>query len=248
MKLFEWLKNWRSRSHQSGNFLFAIKDLTGVHPQNIKLYEEAFTHSSVSKELKGNRVNYERLEFLGDSILGAVVSEYLFHYYPEQSEGYLTSLRSKIVSRKQLNQIGSSLGLEELIDYKATRGTQAKSINGDALEALIGAIYLDKGFDTCKRFVIKRVIEQYLDLNALSEQVASYKSLILEWGQKERKSVRFKLEEVEGKSHNPTYRMQCWCEEVLMGEGKGSSKKKAEEEAAKNAFHALNLAHEQNTA
>jgi len=239
--MLSFLKKWNSRPKQGGNFLFQIENLTGYKPQNKDLYELAFTHSSAAKEnSKGLKMNNERLEFLGDAILGAVITDYLYRSYPLKEEGELTSLRSKIVSRKHLNELGANMNLESLLHYTPTRGTRAKSLNGDAFEALIGALYIDHGYAACQRFLEKKVL-QPLDLEKLALRLTSYKSSLLEWGQKEKKSVQFKLVLTEGKSHNPIYHVACLLGQREVAKGHGPTKKKAEEEAAKTAFLHLNL-------
>lgn len=239
--MFSFLKKLYSRPPKGGNFLVQIERITGFPVKNLSLYELAFTHSSSSNEgKKGTKLNNERLEFLGDAILGAVITDFLYRNFPNKEEGYLTNLRSKLVSRKHLNEIGENLGLIDLLKYTPSRGTRAKSLNGDAFEAMLGALYLDHGYAACQSF-IERGILKGLDLEQVSIRLTSYKSALLEWGQKNKKSVRFELLKTEGKSHNPLYHVGCFIRQQQLGQGSGATKKKAEEAAAKEAFKGLNL-------
>lgn len=223
--------------------MFKIEGITGYKPKNELLYRLAFTHSSTAQEnAKGMKESNERLEFLGDAILGAVITDYLYTIYPDKEEGELTSLRSKIVSRKHLNELGESFNLKEILNYNPSRGTKAKSLNGDAFEALIGALYLDYDYGACQRFLVKKILRK-LDLDKLSQRYISYKSSVLEWGQKEKKAIQFQLLRTEGKSHDPLYHVACLVGNQKIGIGSGPTKKKAEEEAARAAFEAIPLMH-----
>lgn len=237
-----WLKSFNSRPSSGGNFYLKIKAILHQNPQDIRLYELALIHSSASQELKGQKLNNERLEFLGDAILGAVITDYIYRKYPQKEEGELTNLRSKLVSRRHLNELGLSLGLDELLSFNPSRGTRAKSIYGDAFEALIGALYLDLGYSACVNFLEKRILGK-IDFKGLDVRYTSHKSAVLEWGQKARQPIRFALISSEGESHNPLYHVACFKQQELIGKGSGASKKKAEEEAAKNAFKVLNLSY-----
>ncbi len=239
--MFSFLKKWSSRPQKGGNFLFKIEQITGFKARKEELYQLAFTHSSAGKELDdGHKLNNERLEFLGDAILGAVITDYLYRVYPNREEGELTSLRSKLVSRKHLNELGSKMNLESLLNYTPTRGTRAKSLNGDAFEALIGALYIDHGYEACQRFLEAQILKR-LDIEQLAERLTSYKSSLLEWSQKEKKSIEFKLLRTEGKSHDPLYHVACMLGQQELSQGSGATKKKAEEESARAAFLNLNL-------
>lgn len=241
--MFSFLKKLYSRPSKGGNFLFEVERLTGYSVKDESLYRLAFTHSSSSKESKnGQKLNNERLEFLGDAIIGAVTTDFLYRHFPNKEEGYLTNLRSKLVSRKHLNEIGEAFGLIRFIEYTPSKGTRAKSLNGDAFEALVGALYLDYGYAACQNFLEKKIFKG-LDLQQVSQRLTSYKSAMLEWGQKNKKVVRFELLKTEGKSHNPNYHVACFVKQQQLGKGEGATKKKAEEAAAKEAFEGLNLPH-----
>lgn len=223
--------------------MLKMESLTGFPVKNLGLYQLAFTHSSAASENShGIKKSNERLEFLGDAILGAVITDYLYRIYPNKEEGDLTSLRSKVVSRKHLNELGESLQLADLLNYQASRGTKAKSLNGDAFEALIGALYLDHGYAACQKFLEHKILRK-LDLENLAFRYTSHKSTMLEWGQKEKRTVYFKLIKTEGKSHAPLYHVACVVGDKELGLGSGPTKKKAEEEAAKAASEELHLWH-----
>ena len=232
------LRFFSSRSKREDEFLITIKQIVGTKPKDHSLYRLALRHSSSNKSKKNAR-NNERLEFLGDAILGAVVADHLYQTYPHKDEGFLTSMRSKIVSRSNLNTIGKKLGLEPLIISKLDKRKPAKSICGDALEALIGAVYLDQGLGNTMRFIQERVLLANLDLESLESHIISYKGQFIEWAQKERKQFEFTLLDSWGVQHNKTFKMGLYLNNELIATGRGSSKKMAEEDAAEKAFKSL---------
>ncbi len=234
--MISWLKKLSSHFKKDGNFFLEIYSLTGIKPKNEDYYKLAFRHSSASHDLDGLRLNNQRLEYLGDAILGGVIADILYEKYPTRGEGFLTSMRSKIVSRKHLNHLGVQLKLNKVVLRKTARTTNAKSIYGDALEALIGAVYLDLGYEQTKKFIVNRIVNDLIDLDNLQSKVASHKGAILEWGQKNRKRIRFELSGCYGESHSRKYEVSLLIEQDVMSTGSGSSKKRAEEEAAKIAY------------
>ncbi len=201
--------------------------LLGYYPTNLELYTQALTHKSYKK--RGGLHN-ERLEFLGDAVLGSVVAEILYQEFPKGSEGFLTQMRSKIVSRKTLNKLALQIKLNKLIRYH--KSAAHRSLYGNALEALIGAIYLDKGQTKAAEFVQKTLLLPNLDINELTKEVVSYKSKILEWGQQNKKEVSFKVLESTGKDHKKSYKIALLIDGKKLAEGMGSSIKRAEEKAA----------------
>jgi ribonuclease-3 len=240
MSFFARLFNARS---VNGKKLAAnLKPLIGYRPKKVGLYELAFRHSSASKKSVKTDKNNERLEFLGDAILSAVIAEYLYRHYPDKSEGFLTSMRSKLVSRTNLNKIADQLALHGFIVSKLTNRMKAKSLGGDTLEALIGAIYLDKGINSAAQFIHQHVLSEKRAFDQLENHVISYKGLLIEWAQKERKQIEFTLLDDWGKQHNKTFKMGLKLNSQLITTGRGTSKKTAEEDAAKKAFDQLNLA------
>ena len=171
-----------SRSKKDGNFFSAIQNLVGFKPTNLKPYKKAFTHRSLNEvDELGNAQNYERLEFLGDAMLSAIIAAHLFSAVPGGNEGYLTKMRAKVVSRKHLNELGKDLDLVSLVKTNIPKTQFGANIHGNLFEALIGAIYLDKGYKSCKRFIHERVIGPYVDIEQLENKVISYKSLLIEY-------------------------------------------------------------------
>ena len=230
------------RTEREGSIRAFLKREIGVKPSKIGLYELALRHSSASrKQGKKNIQNNERLEFLGDAILGAVIADYLYQQYPDKDEGFLTSMRSKIVSRSHLNRVADRLNITPLVISKLDRRKPAKSLGGDALEALIGAIYLDQGVLKAKRFVKSKIIDGLVEMDVLETSIISYKGLLIEWAQKERKAFEFSLINQWGKQHNMTFEMGLHIDHQLVSKGKGTSKKRAEEDAAKKAFSILDI-------
>ena len=171
------------------HFYEAIKNIFGFYPENIFLYKLAFRHKSQSEVLlNGMRVSNERLEFLGDTVLSTVVADHLFRMFPFKDEGFLTEMRSKIVSRAQLNKLSLRLGIDQLIIHTQEKNNVYRSIKGDAFEAIIGAIYLDKGFEFTRKVLINRVIKNNFDLNELIATDVNFKSKLIEWAQKEKRT------------------------------------------------------------
>lgn len=194
-------------------------------------------HSSVARITKqGIKDSYERLEYLGDAILGMLVAEYLFAQYPFEEEGFLTVIRAKIVNRESLSRLAHKIGLKELVSYN--QGSRAhKSVYGDCMEALIGAVYLDHGFHACKKFVINRLIRPHYDLEELISTTTNYKSKLLEWSQKSTKDLRFEIIAEEDRK----FTAQVFLDNTPMAKGFGFSKKKAEQDAAMKTYEELNL-------
>ncbi len=229
-----------SRSDEHGNFFWVLKKILGFEPKELAYYKKAFTHrSSNKKDEDGNPFNYERLEFLGDVMLGAVISDHLYTKVPSGDEGYLTKMRSKIVSREHLNELGKDLELIHLVDSKIPRENFGDNIHGNVFEALVGAIYLDKGFKYCERFIHKRVIKPYVDIEKLEGKIISYKSLLIEWCQKEKKSFHYDVYEDNGNDLIKHFAVKLSIEKKLVSKARGTSKKKAEETASKRAYFAL---------
>ncbi len=205
----------------------------------------ALRHSSASKEtvIQGFRESNERLEYLGDAVLGMVIAEFLFKKYPYKDEGFLTEIRSRIVNREVLNGISRKIGLDRLIEYDGsrTRNLPARtSMYGDALEALVGAVYLDKGFRFTRRFILKELLTHY-DLDAVVNNNANFKSRLIEWAQREGKEIRFEIISEKGNSHYREFIAQVLVDDEPYTTGSGYSKKKAEQSAAEKAFEMLQL-------
>ncbi len=212
-----------------------IKNVLGFRPKNIDLYDMACTHRSASgKSIVCGPINNERLEYLGDAVLSAIIADYLFKKYPTHAEGPLTEMRSKIVNRDRLNKLSQKIGLHTLIQIDAH--TYAKSAGGDALEALIGAIYLDQGYNKTKKIVLKKIILTHLDIDSIFLEDNNYKSKILSWGQKEHKRIEFKHSEILNGNSKKLYKAELYIDEELFGEGFGYTIKNGEQEAAEKAW------------
>lgn len=217
-----------------------LKKLLNFSPRKINKYKKAFTHRSVQMlDDDGLPVNYERLEFLGDSILGAVIAAYLYKKVPTGSEGYLTQMRSKIVSREHLNELGKDLNLIRYVKSNIDQANSGDNIHGNIFEALIGAIFLDKGYNFCQKFIYENVILPYVDIEKLEGKITSYKGLIIEWCQKEKKKYKFDTYEDSGNEAMKHFSVKLSIDGEQVAKGRATSKKKAEELAAKRVYYAF---------
>ena len=229
-----------SRFKRNGNFFMELNKILGFKPKHLKFYKKAFTHRSMNiKDSKGNAINYERLEFLGDAMLSSVIASHLYLEVPSGDEGYLTKMRSKIVSREHLNELGRDLKLIDLVVSKIPSGQFGDNIHGNLFEALVGAIFLDKGYKYCEKFIYKRVIIPYVDIETLEGKVISYKSLLIEWCQKEKKTFGYNVYEDTGNDYVRHFSVKLSIDEKVVAKARATSKKKAEEKAAKRAFFAF---------
>ena len=240
------------KSHGYLRFLFAKKDrklyetfklITGRRPNNIVLYRQAMRHVSAAEtNTKGLKDSYERLEYLGDAILGMVVAEMLYKSFPFKEEGFLTELRSKIVNRESLNNVSKKIGLKGLVQYQKHKGATVshKSVYGDSLEALIGAIYLDQGFRFVEKFIHQKLIHPHFDFFELAETTTNYKSKIIEWAQKEGKELSFDIIQ-SNEEGSKQFISQLSLDNQPIAKGHGFSKKKAEQDAAQKSIDKLNI-------
>ncbi len=217
-----------------------LKSLFRFSPKKIDYYKKAFTHKSIKVlDKKGNPINYERLEFLGDAMLGAVIASYLYREAPKETEGYLTQMRSKIVNREHLNSLGKALNLIRFVKSNVHQTKIGDDIHGNIFEALIGAIYLDKGYYFCQKFIHKNVIIPYVDLKKLETKITSYKGLIIEWCQKKKKKYTFESYEDSGNQDIKHFSVMVSINGQKIAKGRSTSKKKAEEQASKRAYFKL---------
>jgi ribonuclease-3 len=240
MLLFDFFKLYFSADKV---FINKLKNILGFVPGNAVLYKMAFRHRSVAKVLQnGSRSSNERLEFLGDAILGSVIAELLFKSYPYKEEGFLTEMRSKIVNRANLNQLARKMGFDQLIvfDQKMVNmQTKHHSMLGDAFEALIGAIYLDKGYNFTREFLLKRIVKPYIDIHTLELTETNFKSKLIEWCQRQGKDFTFDMVENEAGESAKLFTIKVLVDGETYGVGRDYNKKNAEKLAAEKACEAL---------
>ena len=241
------LKNWinniglvpifRNYFSSDKEFYLLIRQVLNYRPKNLGLFKLALTHKSASRKLfNQNFYNNERLEYLGDSILNTVVSDLLYKYYPNKEEGFLTKMRSKIVSRESLNELAHKMGLAEIM-FQSLPDYSATNIPGNALEAVIGAIYMDSGFNKVKNYITNKVINPYVNFQTFENIIFDYKSHLIEWSQKNDMEVTFEdIEKENKKMSQPLFVSKVKIFDKTLGSGTGYSKKEAQQKAAKEAF------------
>ncbi|MEI7487349.1 MAG: ribonuclease III [Chryseobacterium sp.] len=232
----KFLLKKRKKLSERDSFLSThLNKMLGAEVQNVALYREAFSLKGSSKNQDSN---YERLEFLGDSVLGTIISCHLFQAYPQANEGYLTQMKSKIVNRKNLNKLGEDLKLTDLL-LKQNSVALGENISGNLFEALIGAVYLDFHYDTCKKIILERLLTPS-EINKLENKIVSYKGLLLEWSQKKKLNIKYETCEEVQVNKAIIFRCHVWLGEEKIANATETSKKKAEEKAAQRAFYILN--------
>ena len=219
----------------------AIKTIAGFTPSNLALYQLATIHSSKAKEKDGFRESNERLEYLGDAILGAAVADYLFKKYPFKDEGFLTEIRSRIVNRESLNLLARKIGIASIVQFDQKNAQLQQVILGNTLEALVGAVYLDKGYLRCKKFVIDKLIQPHFDLEVVIQSNANHKSRVIEWAQRNSKEIRFEILSVKKGRNGREFSAQVFIAEQPFGLGYGFTKKKAEQDAALKTCELLSI-------
>lgn len=218
-------------------------NILGFYPRNIELYKQALTHRSVNhKNSEGKKYNNERLEYLGDAILGAVVGDILYRHFPGKKEGFLTNVRSRVVQRETLGRLADDMGLTELIQSNLMGKTHNSYMAGNAFEALIGAVYLDRGYEFCVKFVNERILGKYINLEKIASKESNFKSRFLELCQKYRFEATFELlkETREEETLSPLFLSRITILGIECGRGKGYSKKESHQMAAKEALARLN--------
>ncbi len=235
---FKFLPKNRIQKLSEKDLLFRknISHIVGYNIHNLEIFKEAFSLKSSTKST--NKKNYERLEFLGDSVLGTIISCHLFQTYPNENEGFLTQMKSKIVNRKNLNKLGEDLKLSSLLQVDTSQIILSENISGNLLEALIGAIYLDIDYEFCKKIVLDRILTPST-INKLENKIISYKGLLLEWSQKKKVSIRYETCEEIQPNKTILFRCHVWLQNEKISNALEASKKKAEEKAAKRAFYVL---------
>ena len=213
-----------------------LKPILGFYPRNIALYQMALRHKSVARGKTDNsKTSNERLEFLGDALLNAVVADHLFRIFPYKDEGFLTKMRSKVVSRQHLNSIALKMGMPHLLN-KDSGGYTGSSIYGNALEALVGSIYIDKGYKTAQTFILKRLFGLYVDIDELENTESDFKSRLIEWAQKEKHSLEFRVMEEARFADDKTFLIGVFINNDLKGQASHYSKKRAEQMAAEKVL------------
>lgn len=229
------------KNKESKEFNSFFRNILGYTPRHTELYHVAFTHRSSSASQNGHRINNERLEYLGDAVLSTVVADFLYRKYPYQGEGFLTELRSKIVSRASLNKLAQKIGLLELIDYQRDSGGGFKSIGGNAFEALIGAMYIEKGYMFTRKVLVDKVLCTYLDVDAMATTDWNFKSKLIDWGQKNRKKISFEVEHVsyQGKESRRQYDVRVKIDGIPAEHAIEYSIKAAEQLAAEKTYKQL---------
>ena len=220
----------------------ALYNILGFYPHDISLYKQALLHKSAGRRNdKGRPLNNERLEFLGDAILDAVVGDIVFRHFESKREGFLTNTRSKLVSRDTLGKLAKEMGIADLVKYTGTAMAHNNYMNGNAFEALVGAIYLDRGYDACMLFMQKRILAHLINIDKVAYKEVNFKSKLLEWSQKNRVRMEFRMlkQEIDKESSSPVFNFQVFLEGVAGETGKGYSKKEAQQLASEATLKRL---------
>ncbi|MFP4059412.1 MAG: ribonuclease III [Bacteroidota bacterium] len=231
---------FRKKARENREFCSKLISILGYSPADLTYYKKAFIHKSASVTREdGTIMNNERLEYLGDSVLDAIISDHLFRNFPYKNEGFLSKIRSRIVKRTNLNEVALKMGLQNLVQSNTDNCQEIRHVYGDALEALIGAVYLDKGYDNTRKIVEERILNHYIDIEELLRKETDFKSRVIEWAQKNKKDIIFESqEEYIEDQNNPLFVSKIKINDLCLGSGKGFSKKEAEQKAAEEAFHA----------
>lgn len=235
------LRKVRAIPHKGREPYFSFYKMLGFYPDKIDLYREALTHRSSSlRSNTGKWINNERLEFLGDAILDAIVADILYKKFENKKEGFLTSTRSRIVQRETLNKIAVEIGIDKIITSSTRNLAHNTNIYGDALEALIGAIYLDQGYRVAKKFVFEILIKEHINIDSVLKSEVDFKSRLIEWGQKYKIDVSFEVTDSSyDEQNNPVFESKVIVGGMNLGSGKGYSKKESHQKAAKKAIKKL---------
>lgn len=241
------------RSLKERAFARSIRSITGAAPRNLGLYHLALTHTSFvrgqaggpvatrSAAARGAAETNERLEFLGDAVLGSVVAEFLFKKFPYEAEGFLTELRARIVNRESLNMLAVRLGVDKLVKADRAQTGRHRSLNGNALEALVGAVYLDRGYRPTRAFILDKLIKPFVDVTALSTTTANFKSKLIEWAQAQGRAIRFDLASQERSGAITEFRSDVYLDDQLIASGAGLSRKASEQAAAEKSLKELGV-------
>ena len=232
---------FRYRNKADRALACSIHNIFGFYPKNIELYKLAFTHKSMSIKNSGYSISNERLEFLGDAVLSTIVAQFLFKKYPTRQEGFMTEMRSKIVSRASLNKLSHKFGFENLINYaRSNEQGKSKSMGGNAFEAFTGALFLDYGYEYAYKIMVNRVIRMHIDLEELEKNETNYKSKLLEWAQRQKRRVVFNQVAVKGAGYDRLYHIQVTIDDEEYGKAADHSIKGAEQLAAEKTWLMMN--------
>lgn len=238
----QFFQKLRKSSSDKDPFWSDIRTIVGYNPKNKEIYLKAFTHRSTNeKNINGGPINFERLEFLGDSVIDTVVAAHLFSELHNDDEGELTRMKSKIVSRERLNCIGKELDLIKHLRCNGKKNHFGDDIHGNLLEALLGAVFVDKGYERCKRVIFKIILDPHITLDQVKKEIISYKSVIIEWGQKSKRQVHFFTHEEESKDTQINYYCKLVVDSKVLLKTRATSKKRAEEKAAQRAYTILKV-------
>lgn len=225
-------KHWLSKS---------IKNIFGFRPGNIFLYELAFLHKSLHVVRDGRELSNERLEFLGDAVIDLVVADFLFRKYPFKDEGFLTEVRSRLVSRNQLNRISERTGMDKLVQINRDNYANSRTFKGNAFEAFIGAVFIDKGFDFAQKLLIDKIFDRYINLEDVVNNDTNFKSRMIEWAQKEKKNLVFNVAGTIYVQKKKQYKVELFLDNIAISEGYDFSVKGAEQAAAEKALQSINI-------
>ncbi|MCI1646874.1 MAG: ribonuclease III [Bacteroides sp.] len=227
--------------HKDRESYFCFYQILGFFPRDIHLYKQALLHKSTSiRSEKGCPLNNERLEFLGDAILDAIVGDIVYKHFEGRREGFLTNTRSKIVQRETLNKLAVEIGIDKLVKYSTRSSSHNSYMYGNAFEAFIGAIYLDQGYERCKHFMEERIFKNHIDLDKMSRKEVNFKSKLIEWSQKNKVEVSFELiEQFLDEDYNPMFRTEILIEGISAGIGAGYSKKESQQNAAQTSLRRI---------
>ena len=218
----------------------SLAQITGFYPRNIQYYKQALMHKSIGRKEKGRPVNNERLEFLGDAVLDAVVGHIVYSHFPGKREGFLTNTRSKLVSRETLGRLAKEMGVLDLVLSNGRNSSHNSYMGGNAFEALVGAIYLDRGFDACMRFMEKKILKEVINIDKVAYKEVNFKSKLIEWGQKNRVKLEFGLISQEKDDNgSPKFAYEVVLEGIKGEKGEGYSKKEAQQMASKLTLQRL---------
>jgi len=242
---FRFLSNFFTRlSAKDKKLKKAVTAIMGASPFNLNLYKLATLHSSVNRENKvGKKESNERLEYLGDAVIDLVIADNLFKKFPFKDEGFLTEIRSRIVNRESLNRLATKIGIDNITQYDSSikSSRSPKSIYGNTLEAVIGAIYLDRGYSFCKKFILRKLIIPHFDLDDIVKHDPNNKSRIIEWAQKENHAIRFELLGIKETRNHKEFTVEIYIDNKPIRKGFGYNKKKAEQDAAQKSCEILNI-------